>query len=164
MNRYSAREMVTFTKELSKGARLVYSMLDEYARESGDCWPSQKRLVERSGIPRRTLQRYIYELAAAELVVPYRVMPGGANHYRLYHAPPVALPRANPGAALAPPVAPLIRKNTRIEHEGGASLYENPTECRQCFGAGYVLVPRVTRGQSHNERQMCQCQISQKRA
>ncbi len=152
MNRYIARELVTFDEKLSIGARLVYSMLDEYAREKGECFPSQKKLVERSGIPKRSLQRYIAELARAGMVEPYRVTPGGANHYRLYHAPTVALPRANRGATLAPPVAPLIRKNTGIEHEGAASLYENPTEwsipsslpdpdvCEFCRGAKFVGV------------------------
>ena len=107
MNRYAARELVTFDRELSPGAARLYAALDEYARDSGVCWPRQRTIADRLGCPVRTLQFWLAQLVSAELVMVERSTPGGPNRYRLYHAQQVAPPSAMDCATLAQQVAPL---------------------------------------------------------
>ncbi len=147
MNRYAARELVTFSPTLSAGAARLYLALDEYARESGVCWPRQRTLVSRLGCSARSLQYYLAELVKAELCSVERSTPGGPNRYRLFHSPvrnqtqSIALPHANTCATLTQPAAPLIRNNTDIETELAAFAETQPQEpdkslCGRCHGEG----------------------------
>lgn len=156
MNRYNARELVTFNPELSAGAARLYLALDEYARDSGVCWPRQRTLKDRLGCSARSLQYYLAELVTAGLCFVERSTPGGPNRYRLFHSrvrnltQSVALPDAIHCATLAQPVAPLLRNNTDIETEP-AAYAENERQtplnlgsiCRSCRGTGKVLIPAI---------------------
>ncbi len=90
MNRYSAREMVTFDCDLSHGAARLYSALDEYARDSGVCWPRQKTLCARLGCSVRSLRYYLAELIRVGLCKVERVEAGGQNRYQLIHSKDIA--------------------------------------------------------------------------
>ena len=116
MNRFAAREIATFSPDLSHGASRLYQALDEYARESGTCFPSQRILTDRTGIPPRSLKRYLAQLIENGMVTTERRTPGGGNRYGLsYHGPLMAPPGAMVGPTLGPLVAPLYRKKQDIE-------------------------------------------------
>ena len=88
ITRWTARELVLFTPELSAGARLLYCALDEYAREKGTCWPSQRTLRDRAAMPDRSLRRYLRELEQAGFVESRRRrLRNGPMEYRLSHRP-----------------------------------------------------------------------------
>lgn len=69
---------------ISEGARFLYAILDEYARQENSCWPSQAELSERFGISSRTVQRRIAELETAGMIECHRRrVAGGPNEYVL---------------------------------------------------------------------------------
>lgn len=146
MNRFAAREMATFSPDLSNGAVRLYLALDEYARDSGICWPRQKTLTGRLGCSVRQLQRYLLELTKAGLCIPERSTPGGANRYRLVyvrnHTTPVSLPGDMDVATLATPVSPHIRNKQDIETELPPPATEMQIQpqprCVFCSGSGFA--------------------------
>ncbi len=160
MNRYTAREVATFSHDLSNAASRVYAALDEYARDKGVCWPKQKTLAARIGCSVRHLQRCIAELAGAGLCRTERPEPGGRNQYRLVHAfvrnqttsasSPGDMEVATQATSAAPP---LIRNNHGIESEANElrSKTSEPREappvcpdlCRSCRGTGTILIQAI---------------------
>lgn len=56
------------TMGLAAGPKLVLLALADHADDDGACWPSQDRLVERTGLARATVQRSIDTLAADGLI------------------------------------------------------------------------------------------------
>lgn len=153
MNRWNARELATFTSDLSHGAARLYLALDEYARDSGECWPSQKTLAKRMGCTVRSVQSYLAELCEAKMVSAKRQTAGGANRYFLmhYHAKPASPPREESFVTLTKPASPLIRKNQGIEAEDsvpGETQHQNqpeeflvpapdPNLCMWCHGSKF---------------------------
>lgn len=85
MDRYQARETVLIDSELSRPARLLYMLLDNYQRENLSCWPRQKTLAEKLNCSQRSLRRHLRELVAAGLCFAERGIRGGPNRYRLFH-------------------------------------------------------------------------------
>lgn len=149
MNRFTARELVTFSPDLSARAARLYLALDEYARESGKCWPSQKTLAARMGCSLRSVERNFAELTKAGLCVAKRKTSGGPNEYFLPHylPPRVAAPPAKSVGTLPPRVAGLIRKKQDIETEGQIHSVEtqmqsqNPRplpKCGYCHDTGFA--------------------------
>jgi hypothetical protein len=47
--RYEYRMKVLLDRKLSDGAKVLYCLLDEYARQEGRCWPKQKELAKQLG-------------------------------------------------------------------------------------------------------------------
>lgn len=54
--------------DLSPGARLVYQYLDERARASDTCWPSQATIAGALGMSLRSVERHVAALCAAGYV------------------------------------------------------------------------------------------------
>lgn len=121
MNRFAARELATFSPDLSNGAVRLYLALDEYARDSGSCWPKQKTLAGRLGCSVRQLKRYLQELVAAGMCLCERATPGGANRYRLVYVRNHTTPMSPGGDTHVPrvgtPMSPHIRNKQDIETE-----------------------------------------------
>ena len=159
VNRWAAREVVTYAKELSAGARLLYLTLDEYARDSGLCWPSQRTLGEKLGVSVREVQNRLTELVATGFCKPERKRSGGPNQYRLFHKFE-SIPQyrdeqtfATTRTGVRDPheqlVVSLIRKKQDNESElpgdpSGLWKTQNPETCQLCQGRGVRLV--VVRG------------------
>lgn len=72
------------SKEISVGAKLTYAMLLKYARELDACFPGQDRLAADMGCSRRSVVRYISELAAVGLIVITRRGQGRPNIYTIH--------------------------------------------------------------------------------
>lgn len=84
--------------ELTPGARLVYLMLDEYARGADTCWPAQQTIATRLGISTRSVERHIRQLVTLGYIEKSRASIGAPTHYRMA-ARTVRIPPDN----LAPP-------------------------------------------------------------
>ena len=81
--------------------KLVALILADHADSDGICWPSYRRIAERSCLSERTVRRYVGELACAGIV--RKLQTGGlrshdgervwtSNHYRIDAAALAALP------------------------------------------------------------------------
>jgi DNA-binding transcriptional ArsR family regulator len=83
-HRFTARLAVVEDQSLSEGARLVYIVLDEYARTSDTCWPSQATLGKRLGMPLRTVRHHLLKLSRAGVIEKRRKhVMGAPNEYVL---------------------------------------------------------------------------------
>ena len=145
--RFQSRELATFNKSISDGAARLYIGLDEYARETGKCWPSQKTLADRLGCSVREVQRRLRELIAANLCVCSRKWTGGPNTYTLHHATGRSLPHDQMVATHATGRSPLLNKTMNQEYPpkppqaGGIDIlqlegaYPGCTACPACGGS-----------------------------
>lgn len=68
---------------ISHGAKVVYAMLLSYAWQNGFCFPGQEKLARDIGTSRQTANKFIQELAKAELIHIKRRGLGKSNVYIL---------------------------------------------------------------------------------
>jgi len=73
------------SKTLSVGAKLTYSMLLSYAWQNDFSFPGQEKLAEDMGSGKRSVVRYIDELAKAGAVTIERRGLNKTNIYTLHH-------------------------------------------------------------------------------
>jgi biotin operon repressor len=71
-------------KELSFGARIVYSKFLQYAWSNDFCFPGQERLAEEIGCTRVRVTQFVKELQEQGLVEVTRRGQGKTNVYRLH--------------------------------------------------------------------------------
>lgn len=100
--------------ELSNSARVVFSALDEHARDKAECFPSQAALCARLDISRRTLVRCLGELRkAGYLETARKGNRDGRNVYRLRHGCATVAPNSPSDAPkMAQPDAPKMAQPT----------------------------------------------------
>lgn len=121
--------------ELSNSARVVFSALDEHARDKGECFPSQADLCARLHISRRTLVRCLGELRkAGYLETERKGKRDGRNVYRLRHGCATVAPNspsdetkmAQPDETkMAQPTGPvLISESKNIESSNSLATSE----------------------------------------
>lgn len=128
--RTGARTIVLCDHSLSEGARLVYQLLDDYARASDVAWPSQETISRRLGMPIRTVQYHLAKLATAKYIQRRRrSVERGMNEYVLMRdftpaitpaiteslPQPIAQPLPQPIAELPPPVSLLTEAREEPE-------------------------------------------------
>lgn len=77
---------VLLDRSLSAHARILYSVLTHYARQTEECWPGQERLAEDLRLSEPTLRKALKELVDRELVERRRRGRGMTNIY-LIHPP-----------------------------------------------------------------------------
>jgi hypothetical protein len=78
-------------KNLSTGARLTYAFLLMYAWQEGSCFAKQDTMAETMGVSLRQLQRYLYELGAANYICITREDKRFSNTYVLLDRRPTKL-------------------------------------------------------------------------
>ena len=71
------------SKEISGGAKLVYSLLLSYAWHNGFCFPGQERLAVDIGISRQSVNTHVKELQRKGFIRIVRRGQGRANVYEL---------------------------------------------------------------------------------
>jgi hypothetical protein len=75
-----SRDML-YAPRLSAHARFVWIVLQSHANEAGECWPSQERLAELTGLSKPTIRHCLDCLIAAGAIERRR--SAHANHYRV---------------------------------------------------------------------------------
>lgn len=69
-------------KDISQGAKILYSLMASYAYDGSDhCYSSQSRLADDMGASLRSVQNYIRELEALELIQTKKSNSGSTNTY-----------------------------------------------------------------------------------
>lgn len=101
--RFRRRELTMCDSSLSAKARVLFAILDEFARDKGACHPSQETLVSRSGFPARTVQRYISELRNKGIIETAHQGYHSPLEYRLNRVAKIT----QTGSPDPPPVATL---------------------------------------------------------
>ena len=153
MNRWAAREMATFSPDLSPGARCLYQALDEYARDSGVCWPRQRTLATRLGFSERSIRYYLGELTKCGLIRALRSEPGGTNRYELTHRQSVAAPPAKPCRTSGKALPHLRQSVAAHKQDNESAIPPTPygeTNCKPCGGRG--VIQGTFRGITANRR------------
>lgn len=74
---------ILYHRGLSDGARLLYTVLLDYAWNNDRCFPGQKALSERTGWDERTVRRHMRVLQQTGLVKIKRRGQGKTNIYEL---------------------------------------------------------------------------------
>jgi hypothetical protein len=170
MDRYAAREIVLKSTTLSKGARMLYMVLDNYQRNGSECWPGQRTLREIVDCSPRSLCRYLDELVKAGLCARRRRY-GQSNSFVLHWCHQRHDHGATDGTMNMPPAA-RHKANQALNPEIQGASAENPkpasvidylqqtrenrapkSECSVCEGRGFVRA--VKRGILVAER--CEC-------
>jgi hypothetical protein len=156
MDRYQAREIVLHDEDISGGAKLLYFALDDYARDSGHCWPSQ-RTISKFGFPNRSLRRFMRELEGAGFVESRRRrLKNGPMEYKLQHRPnwpELAVSCGQPGRSKVSILAgaiPYMKLGSETEIQGASAEDKNQkskTACSLCMDCGFQ--ERVSRGLSY---------------
>lgn len=95
------RSNVIHNSKLSRDARLLYALLDDYAGQKGEAWPSMKTLMADLDASERAVQKWLKELRDASLYQPLEE-PGRRLVRRLDWATP-AQPCADPRTSVHPP-------------------------------------------------------------
>jgi len=72
------------SKEVSPGAKLVYTMLLYYAREEDECFPGQERLAEDMGATDRSVRKWLNELEQAKYITAKQRGQGRTNIYTIH--------------------------------------------------------------------------------
>jgi len=72
------------SKEISVGAKLIYSMLLKYARELDDCFPGQQRLADDIGNSERSVRTWLKELEKVGLISIKQRGQGRPNLYTVH--------------------------------------------------------------------------------
>lgn len=67
--------------EVSVGAKLIYARLCRYAGKNGDCHPGTDEIASATGIPKRSVERYMCELKNIKLIEVVRVGKKCSNRY-----------------------------------------------------------------------------------
>lgn len=167
MSRIARRTDVMLDLNLSPNARILYYLIDDKSGDSGRMWWHWRKIAVLVGVGHTQFFELIGELRAAGYLgvehegrrVVYSI---SCRESGIVHSgkPERSFRKTGtkPPASIYEPVkesVPLIP----FQEEP-----KTPGECSECFGAGYVLVSRVLRGQSYNERSLCKCSGVRKRA
>jgi len=72
------------SKEISAGAKLIYTMLLKYARELEECFPGQNRLARDMGNGERSVRRWLGELEKVGLINIKQRGQGKPNLYTVH--------------------------------------------------------------------------------
>ncbi len=83
MNRYTAREVIAKSPNLSRGARMLYTILDTYTRDKGNWRLKHVTLMDQLKCSKRSLQYWLAELSKAGFIRVERSATGGVNCYHM---------------------------------------------------------------------------------
>jgi ribosomal protein L37AE/L43A len=122
---------VLTSKTLSRGAKLLYSLLCSYANQDGECFPSQVTMAEDLGATDTSIQTWIDELTDAWMVEKrLEGMPAHNVYTVLYPTRESQLPSVvgNKIPTVVPVKLPSVvgRKNTNEEGGGAAASSGSP--------------------------------------
>lgn len=79
-NSLIVHDFILNKKELSLGAKLVYSLLAKCALNDSQCYPSEKWLAEQMNCSRKSIQNYLKSLVKAGLVLIQQKMHKTSSH------------------------------------------------------------------------------------
>lgn len=163
MDRYSARELIAKSPDLSRGARLLYTILDEYARGKANCFRKHVTLMGQLKCSKRSLQYWLAELTGKGFISIQRSKTGGVNVYHLAwigetvrnEAQSVAWGGCNQVHGGVQPGARPSILNTSLEYSTDELRSQNqnqkpreappvcPELCRSCGGKGQVFIHAI---------------------
>lgn len=149
--RIRARITVTKDNTISDGAARLYCLLDDYAREKGECWPSQRTLARELDCTIRLVQYRLAELVQSQIVRAEIEVTGSGrrNRYSLFHrisSPPMGDEKSfvTPLQNLSSPPPSHLYMNQEIETVPPAPRKRGDRRCDWCHGKGHR--PGAVRG------------------
>jgi len=139
--RFDARMNVVRDTKLLASTRLLYVLLDDYARSCGVAWPSQKRMAADLGYSEIWVRKGIQELVDAKYIETFRRQRG--VRYRLCYASPTDTP-----------ISPRIPTDIGVSVGG---IPENPDRYSG-FGptdTGVSVTYKVVESRQETEKTLC---------
>ena len=139
-DRWAHRQQALMDTSMSDGARLLYALMDDWARGDNELYMKQRKMAVGAGLCDRELRNRLHELESAGYIGIVHKMTG--NHY-VFHRHAGADSNRHGGAArIGTPVPTVYTRNARAQ-ERQQEIHYPPTpasggflKCEVCRGKG----------------------------
>lgn len=80
---YKMDANITARTDLTANAKLVYAILQDHARRTGEAWPGRRRLARLAGCSPETIRTALVQLVEAQIIVPIGNTRGSSARFRM---------------------------------------------------------------------------------